>query len=70
MKRISVNNTITARFVTDSELRPQIKVIERKGNFVTLQISKNEIVKRKVFTDNEKEFVYPYGKYSMCPIAY
>jgi hypothetical protein len=46
------------------------QVIERKGNFAILKLAENEIVKRKIFADGEKEYVFPYGKYSMCPIAY
>lgn len=73
MKKIEPNTTIIARFVTDADLRPQIKVIERvdreKSSFVDLLIN-GEVVRRKVHTDREKEYVFPYGKYSMAPIAY
>lgn len=64
---------ITARFVTDAELRLQIKIVERidraTASFAVMLID-GELVKRKIHTDKEKEFVYPYGKYSMAPIAY
>ena len=73
MKTIAPNTTITARFVTDAVLRPQIKVVERvdreKSSFVTILINR-ELVKRKIHTDHEKEYIFPYGKYSMAPIAY
>jgi hypothetical protein len=73
MKTIAPNTTIIARFVTDADLRPQIKVVERvdreKSSFITMLIS-GELVKRKIHTDYEKEYVFPYGKYSMAPIAY
>jgi hypothetical protein len=73
MKTIAPNTTITARFVTDADLRPQIKVVERvdrqKSSFVDLLIN-GEVLRRKVHTDREKEYVFPYGKYSMAPIAY
>jgi hypothetical protein len=73
MKTIAPNTTIIARFVTDADLRPQIKVVERvdreKSSFVTMLIN-GELVKRKIHTDREKEYVFPYGKYSMAPIAY
>jgi len=43
MKTIAPNTTITARFVTDADLRPQIKVVERvdrqKSSFVTMLIN-------------------------------
>jgi hypothetical protein len=71
MKTINTNDKLTVRFIGDSELRPVISVIERKGNFATLQLQENEIVKRKVHKslNGEYEFVYPYGIYSMAPIA-
>jgi len=70
MKHIRKNDELTVRFIGDSELRPKIKVVDRRGSFVKLQVSENEIVRRKVFSDMNKEFVFPFGKYSMSPIAY
>ena len=73
MKTIAPNTTIIARFVTDADLRPQIKVVERvdreKSSFAVMIIN-GELVKRKIHSDREKEYVFPYGKYSMAPIAY
>jgi len=66
---INTNDTLTVRFVTDSDLRPLIKVLSRKGNFVTVKLSENEIVRKKVYSYNNEEFIFPYGKYSMAPIA-
>ena len=71
MKRINTNDKITVRFVTDADLRPTVNVLERKGKFVTIQISQSEIVKRMVHTSlcGNYEYCFPYGKYSMAPIA-
>jgi hypothetical protein len=71
MKTINTNDTLQIRFVTDADLKPTCTVIERKGNFATLQLSSTEIVKRKVHKslNEEYEYVYPYGIYSMAPIA-
>ena len=73
MKTIAPNTTIIARLVTDADLRPQIKVVERvdreKSSFAAMTIN-GELVKRKIHSDREKEYVFPYGKYSMAPIAY
>ena len=73
MKTIAPNTTIIARFVTDADLRPQIKVVERvdreKSSFAVMIIN-GELVRRKIHSDREKEYVFPYGKYSMAPIAY
>lgn len=69
MKTITTNSTITARFITDSELRKQITVIERKGQFASIMID-GKIERKKVYSDNGKEYIFPYGRYSMAPIAY
>lgn len=70
MKTINANSTITARFVTDSDLKVAIKVIDRKGSFATIEVRGEGILKRKIHTDGTKEYIFPYGKYSMAPIAY
>lgn len=70
MSIIRKNDELVVHFITDSELRPKIKVIDRRGSFVKLQIRENEIVRRKVCSDMTKEYVFPFGKYSMAPIAY
>lgn len=73
MKQITQNTMITARFIGDADLRPQIKVVERidrpTASFAVMLID-GELVKRKIHSDREKEYVFPYGKYSMAPIAY
>ena len=66
---INTNDTLQISFIGDSQLKPICKVILRKGNFVTVQLSSTEIVKRKVHVYDNAEFIYPYGKYSMAPIA-
>jgi hypothetical protein len=73
MKKLNVNNEITVRFIGDSELRPKAKVIARtetaKSVYVTILFN-GELIRKKVNTDNEKEYIYPLGKYSFAPIAY
>ena len=73
MKTIEPNTMITARFATDADLRPKIKVVERvdreKSSFAVMLID-GELVKRKIHSDRDKEYVFPYGKYSMAPIAH
>ena len=73
MTTIQTNSTIIVRFITDAELRPSLNVIERietpKSTFVKINLH-GEILKKKVFNDGNKEYIFPYGKYSMAPIAY
>lgn len=66
---INTGDTLTIRFITDAELRPTVKVIERKGNFVKIKFSENEVKRVKVYEYNSSEYIYPYGKYSMAPVA-
>lgn len=68
MAKIETNSTLTVHFIGDAELKPTIKVIERKGNFAKIEID-GTVVKRKVFENNGEEYILPYGKYSMCPHA-
>jgi hypothetical protein len=66
---INTNDTLQISFIGDSQLKPICKVILRKGNFVTVQLSSTEIVKRKVHVYDNEEYIFPYGKYSMAPTA-
>lgn len=72
--KIQANTKITVYFITDSELRPTINVVERietpKSIFVKVDIRGEGAVKRKVYNDGTGEYIFPYGKYSMCPVAY
>ena len=65
----TLSNQITARFVTDNDLRPQITVVSRTKSTAKVIIDGIE-VKRKIYSDSNKEYIFPYGRYSMAPIAY
>lgn len=67
---IKTGQTLNANCITDSDITFVCKVIERKGNFVTLDID-GEIVRKKVKVNYEGiEFVHAYGVYSMCPMFF
>ena len=66
---IQPNTTITVHFIGDSQLRPTLKVIDRKGNFVTVIIDAIA-QRRKIYNSLDREYILPYGKYSMAPAAY
>jgi hypothetical protein len=44
-----------------------VEVIERKGSFVTVKAQGN-VSRKKVMTDDQGEYVFALGKYSMAPI--
>ena len=44
-----------------------MEVIERKGSFVTVKAQGN-VSRKKVMIDDQGEYVYALGKYSMAPI--
>lgn len=73
MNAIKSNSNIIVRFITDAELRPSLEVLERieteKSTFIKIKVD-GQIIKKKVFNDGQKEYIFPYGKYSMAPIAY
>lgn len=70
MKKITPNTKITVQFVTDAQLRPEIEVIARTSVTATLKLNDGKIVRRKIYSNDEREYVFPYGMYSMAPIAY
>lgn len=67
MKTIKQGQTLTARSICDSDCIFKVTILERKGNFVTVNVMNN--AKRvKIFSDNETEFIYAHGRFSMAPI--
>ena len=67
---IKAGDLLTIRFIGDSDLIKKATVLSRKGNFAVIDLGSNEIVRRKIYNYyNEYEYLYPYGKYSMAPIA-
>lgn len=68
MNTIVSNSILTCRFVTDAELKVEMQVTARTKSTCTVTINgKSE--KRKIYNNGESEYIYPYGKYSMAPIA-
>ncbi|HXP52134.1 MAG TPA: hypothetical protein VN922_19415 [Bacteroidia bacterium] len=68
---IAVGQILIIKFITDADLQVPCIVTNRTKSFATIRLGKDEVVKTKIhksITDGS-EFVYPYGKYSMCPIA-
>jgi hypothetical protein len=64
---IQAGQTLNARSICDYNCIFSVKVIERKGSFVTVKAQGN-VSRKKVMTDDRGEYVYALGKYSMAPI--
>lgn len=55
-------------FIGDSDLRPKINIVKRTAKTVTFeQYGKLETV--KIHADEDGEYFYPKGRYSMAPIC-
>jgi hypothetical protein len=68
-KLITDKQLLTIGFICDADLKATCFVLERKGNFAIVLID-GLIARKKVYTSFDgDEFIYPYGKYSMCPTA-
>ncbi len=65
-----VNSTYHHNFIGDSRARVEWKIIKRTAKTVTIQdpVTKGTTRKKIHVYDNEVEFIYPFGVYSMCPV--
>ena len=64
---IQAGQTLKARSVCDNDCIFSAEVIERKGAFVTVKAQGN-VSRKKVMIDDQGEYVFALGKYSMAPI--
>lgn len=68
MKKFETGKYYEARYPTDYELRPAWEVIKRTPKTVTLK-NRGEVVTKKIHSDDEGEFAFPDGRYSMCAVV-
>ena len=75
MKKFEVGNTYITRFIGDSNSWLRYLCVKRTEKTVTLrEIAVNGDCKEKTFRigalypNCDSEYVYPEGKYSMCPV--
>ena len=68
--QITAGSVLTGRFIGDADLTFSFTVIARKGSFCTVNIN-GKIERRKIHTGvmDGLEYIFPYGKYSMAPVA-
>lgn len=72
MKQFKIGQTYQARFIGDSDTRINCKVTHRTAKRVTFELVggprgiqvPNTV---KIHTDDEGEFFFPLGRYSMAP---
>jgi outer membrane protein assembly factor BamE (lipoprotein component of BamABCDE complex) len=55
-------------FIGDSDLRPKINIVKRTSKTVTFE-QRGKIETAKIHTDEDGEYFYPSGRYSMAPIC-
>ena len=67
IKKFNVGQTYKTRFIGDADLILEGTVLSRTEKRVTIKVNGNiKVVGVKV--DDGCEFVYPLGRYSMCPV--
>ena len=68
MTTIQPNTTITAKSICDSNCIFSAKVLDRKGDMVTIQFNNETPFKKKVKRSFDgSEYVMALGTYSMAP---
>jgi hypothetical protein len=68
MKKFNAPETYIFRFIGDSELRPEVKILKRTEKSVWFKVHGYDQARAKVMHDSEgNEYFYPLGRYSMAP---
>lgn len=69
--KIATGMTLSARSIGDYNCIFEVQVIERKNSFAkVVKIGSGEIVRCKIYEWEGREYIMPYGKYSMAPRFY
>jgi hypothetical protein len=68
-QNIEAGQTLTIRFIGDAQLKAFCKVVSRTNASAKILID-GKIESKKIYKSYDgSEYVLPYGKYSMCPVA-
>lgn len=67
MNKFKVNQELKTRSICNSDSVFTATVVKRTDKSVTIQID-SEQKRCKIHLNDDGEFIYPMGKYSMCPI--
>jgi len=68
MNAFSAGQQLSSRSICDSNCEFTGAVIKRTAKTVTIETRMKGIARCKVQTDDEGEYIFPFGKYSMAPI--
>jgi hypothetical protein len=59
--------TLSTCLITDSNCKITAELLEIKGNFAVIYFDK-KILRKKIMTSYDgTKYIFPNGKYSMCP---
>jgi len=71
MSKFNAPETYTFRFIGDSELRPEVKILKRTEKSVWFKVHGYDQARAKIMLDTEgNEYFYPLGRYSMAPTCH
>ncbi len=68
-KAFKINSIYSHRWVNDSQLTTSYKVVKLTKSFITLiESGESKPIRCKIFKDDETQFCFPSGRYSMAPV--
>ena len=70
-KTIATGQNLKITFPCDADMVVFATVIERNNSYATLKMNDGSTVRRKVKKSvfDGSEYIFPYGSYSMAPVA-
>jgi len=68
MNKFKPGQKLQTRSTCDNNCIYTGKVVSRTAKTIMLNVQMEGIVRRKIEIYDNTEIVYPFGKYSMCPI--
>jgi len=68
MKTFTEGQKLATRAICDSECVFTGKVVRRTAKTVTIKTGMMGVKRCKIHTNDEGEFVFPYGRHSMAPV--
>ncbi len=66
MRTIKTGETLTARSIGDHNCIFTAEILARKGQFATVK-TQNGTKRTKIHSDENGEFIFALGRYSMAP---
>ena len=70
MKAFKVNSSYNYSLIGDRSIVCKIIVTKKTATMITFIDNDDNLKRAKVFKDSQgHEFIYPDGKYSLCPVC-